>query len=294
VQVSGARIPREQAGELTSCFGSYAQELFDYAIVLTRGDRALAEDLVQSAFAAAAAQWATVRDLSEPERLAWLRTTTGTLAGSAFRRHPAFYAHDPGRYDLAAGQARFTDWLRERTADPPEPAAARMLAAALRTTAEQIMVTAEPVPDQLVKNGDEVVIKLYRHHYRALVQLASLLVRDEATAEELVQECFITLHDGWRRRREEDKALAHLKQLVVSRSRSVLRHRGVVDRKESSPVISALQALPEQQRQALLLRHYANLSEAQIAEMMGISKGAVKSHTARGMSRLRAVLEQTV
>jgi RNA polymerase sigma factor (sigma-70 family) len=62
---------------------------------------------------------------------------------------------------------------------------------------------------------------------------------------------------------------------------------------ERSAVISALQALPDRQRQALVLRYYADLPEAQIAEMMGISKGAVKSHTARGMAALRAVLERT-
>jgi RNA polymerase sigma factor (sigma-70 family) len=62
---------------------------------------------------------------------------------------------------------------------------------------------------------------------------------------------------------------------------------------ERSAVLEALRALPDRQRQALVLRYYADLSEAQIAEMMGISKGAVKSHTARGMSSLRAVLDQT-
>ena len=52
------------------------------------------------------------------------------------------------------------------------------------------------------------------------------------------------------------------------------------------------QSLPNRQRQALVLRYYADLSEAQIAKTMGISQGAVKSHTARGMAALRAGLEQ--
>ena len=62
---------------------------------------------------------------------------------------------------------------------------------------------------------------------------------------------------------------------------------------ERSAVITALRGLPDRQRQALVLRYYADMTVAQIAEMMGISKGAVKSHTARGISSLRAVLEQT-
>lgn len=60
---------------------------------------------------------------------------------------------------------------------------------------------------------------------------------------------------------------------------------------ERSAVIDALRELPIRQREALTLRYYADLSEAQIAETMGISRGAVKSHTARGMAALRSVLE---
>jgi RNA polymerase sigma-70 factor (sigma-E family) len=167
-------------------------------------------------------------------------------------------------------------------------------------------------PAKLEWDADQAVTQLYSNHYRSLVRLAGLLVRDEPTAEEVVQECFIAMHGGWHRLREEDKALSYLKQAVVNRSRSVLRHRSVMDRNapkpapdmpsaeqgaiaqlERSEVIAALQSLPDRQRQALVLRYYGDLSEAQIAEMMGISKGAVKSHTARGMSSLRAVLERT-
>jgi RNA polymerase sigma-70 factor (sigma-E family) len=164
---------------------------------------------------------------------------------------------------------------------------------------------------QEVQVTDEVVTQLYSRHYRSLVGLAGLLVRDEPTAEEVVQDCFIALHGGWHRLRDETKALAYLRQAVVNRSRSVLRHRGVVDRNvlrpepdmpsaeqdaitrlEHSEVVAALRSLPDRQRQALVLRYYADLSEAQIAEMMGISKGAVKSHTARGMVTLRVALDQ--
>ena len=57
-------------------------------------------------------------------------------------------------------------------------------------------------------------------------------------------------------------------------------------------MVSALRALPERQREALVLRYYGDLSEAQIASVMGISRGAVKSHTARAMAALRVVLER--
>jgi RNA polymerase sigma-70 factor (sigma-E family) len=165
--------------------------------------------------------------------------------------------------------------------------------------------------DEAVANADRAVIELYRAHYRSLVRLAALLVRDIGTAEEVVQDSFVAMHGGWLRLRDSEKALSYLRQSVVNRSRSVLRHRVVVDRNapkpppdmpsaehgaiallERSAVIAALRTLPARQREALVLRFYADMSEAQIAEAMQISKGAVKSHTARAMATLRTVLER--
>ena len=162
-------------------------------------------------------------------------------------------------------------------------------------------------------DAERAVTALYGTHYRALVRLAALLLRDVATAEEVVQDSFVAMHDSWRRLRDTEKALSYLRQSVVNRSRSVLRHRMVVDRNAPKPpplapsaeqgaisalertaVVSALGTLPLRQREALVLRYYADLSEAQIASAMGISRGAVKSHTARGMSSLRTVLEMEV
>jgi DNA-directed RNA polymerase specialized sigma24 family protein len=60
---------------------------------------------------------------------------------------------------------------------------------------------------------------------------------------------------------------------------------------ERTAVVTALQALPERQRESLVLRYYADLSPAQTASVMGISVGEVKSHTARAMAALRAVLD---
>jgi RNA polymerase sigma-70 factor (sigma-E family) len=158
---------------------------------------------------------------------------------------------------------------------------------------------------------DQAVTALYSTHYRSLVRLAALLVRDSATAEEVVQDSFVAMHGSWLRLRDSDKALSYLRQSVVNRSRSVLRHRVVVDRNapkpapdmpsaeqsamallERSAVISALRKLPARQREALVLRYYADLAEYEIASAMGISRSAVKSHTARGMAALRGVLER--
>jgi RNA polymerase sigma-70 factor (sigma-E family) len=164
---------------------------------------------------------------------------------------------------------------------------------------------------RLAWSADRAVTELYSMHYRGLVRLAVLLVRDTPTAEEVVQDAFVAMHGGWQRLRNADKALAYLRQAVVNRSRSVLRHRTVVDKNlqkappdapsaehgalvllERSAVVAALRELPERQREAIVLRYYADLSEAEIATAMGISRGAVKSHTARGMASLRTALEQ--
>ncbi len=121
----------------------------------------------------------------------------------------------------------------------------------------------------------------------------------------------MAMHEGWHRLRDKEKALAYLRQAVVNRSRSILRHRLVADRNlqeappdmpsaeqgalvllDRSAVVAALRDLPERQREAIVLRYYADLSEAQIAATMRISRGAVKSHTSRGMASLRTVLTE--
>ncbi len=126
-------------------------------------------------------------------------------------------------------------------------------------------------------DADRAVTKLYTTHYRSLVRLAALLVRDVATAEEVVQDSFVAMHSGWRRLRDSDKALSYLRQSVVNRSRSVLRHRIVADRNAAKPapdmpsaehdaivllersaVVTALRTLPPRQREALVLRYYGD------------------------------------
>jgi len=162
-------------------------------------------------------------------------------------------------------------------------------------------------------SADEALEQLYAAHWRRLVRLSVLLVRDTALAEEVVQDAFVAVHARWSRLRDPDRALAYLRQTVVNRSRSVLRHRAVVARhlaREGSPVdvpgadqpalaaarratvLDAMRALPQRQREVLALRYYLDLSEAEIADALGISRGAVKSHASRGSATLRNLLEE--
>ena len=83
-------ISSRDCEELAACFAVHARELFGYACVIARGDRAQADDLVQASFEAAAQAWWTVRCLTEDQRRGWLRKTLANNAVSGFRRDAAF------------------------------------------------------------------------------------------------------------------------------------------------------------------------------------------------------------
>ncbi len=161
-------------------------------------------------------------------------------------------------------------------------------------------------------SADDALEALYAAHWSRLVRMAVLLVRDVGTAEEVVQDAFVAMHRRWGRLRDNDLALAYLRQTVVNRSRSVLRHRvvverhlrstdprtstsapsdtGALDRARREAVLDALGQLPDRQREVLVLRHYLELSEAEIADALGIARGSVKSHASRGAAALRELL----
>ena len=124
------------------------------------------------------------------------------------------------------------------------------------------------------RNVDWAVTELHSVQYWPLVRMAVPLVRDVPTAEDVVQDSFVAMHDGWWRLRDIDSAPAHLRQVVLNRSRSVLRHRAMVDRHlqkplpdmpsaeygalvqlERSAVVAAVQKLSGRQREAIVLRY---------------------------------------
>jgi RNA polymerase sigma-70 factor (sigma-E family) len=166
------------------------------------------------------------------------------------------------------------------------------------------------IPLDPLSDADLAITAMYSTEYRSLVRISVVLVGDVGTAEEVVQECFIAMYAAWRRLKNVDKAVNYLRRSVVNRSRSVLRRRIVADKHvpkhepdmpsaeqgaitqlERTAVIAALRSLPVRQREAIMLRYYLDLSEEEVASAMRISRGAVKSHTARAKAALRAVLE---
>lgn len=165
-------------------------------------------------------------------------------------------------------------------------------------------------------DADAAVEELYRAHWNELVRLAVLLTGETGAGEEVVQDAFVALHRRWARIEDHDRAAGYLRRSVVNGCRSLLRHRTVVDRhlararhvlEDQEPadaavlrearrdtVLAALGHLPRRQREVLVLRHYLGLSEREIADALGVSRGAVKSHASRGAAALRELLPHSL
>ena len=151
---------------------------------------------------------------------------------------------------------------------------------------------------------------LYRANYGQLLRLAALLLDEPTACEDVAQEAFIRVFGRVARVERSEATLAYLRQTVVNLARSRLRRRQVmrrhpdpVSRAEREPeeagvaalehqaIVTALRALPRRQREAVVLRYYAELSEAETATALGVSVGSVKSYTSRGLATLESQLE---
>ena len=147
-----------------------------------------------------------------------------------------------------------------------------------------------------------------------LVKVAVFLLGDRAQAQDVVQDvCEAT----WRRRppvRDRDHLIAYLRAGVVNRCRSAGRRRTTAARylallspsvdvehepgadvpmlaaERRTEVLAALEQLADRQREVLVLRYWADLSEAEIADALSISKGTVKNSAHHALRRLAALL----
>ncbi|WP_190108360.1 SigE family RNA polymerase sigma factor [Streptomyces cinnamoneus] len=233
----------------------------------------------------------------------------------------------PGRPRTAApgGMPVIAPWPAARPAQlPPQTSAVGGVptAAAPSPTAQLSaagMPTAAPAPwgdaDEAMAAGTTVdhLTETYRAHYRSLLGLAALLLDDTASCEDVVQEAFIRVHSARNRVREPEKTLAYLRQTVVNLSRSALRRRilglkllskpmpdmasaeeGAYEQLERDQLIKAMRGLQRRQREVLVLRYFADMTEAQVAETLGLSLGSVKAYGSRGIAALRIAMEAPV
>jgi RNA polymerase sigma-70 factor (sigma-E family) len=151
---------------------------------------------------------------------------------------------------------------------------------------------------------------LFRAHHGDLVRLALLLVGDRASAEDVVQDVYLGVYKRWQSISARDAVLPYVRTAVLNGCRSVLRRRTIALRaglkqraahadealasaehevilsEDRRHVLAALAALPPRRREVLVLRYYLGLSEAEIAEVLGISPGTVKSTAARALAAL--------
>lgn len=154
------------------------------------------------------------------------------------------------------------------------------------------------------------ILNTYEQHHRALVRFAALVAPEPAMAEDLVQEAFVKLYGAWRRIDDPGRVGGYLRSTVLNLARGRARHLGVIRRNRPDPrpdaasaeswamvnvardrVVDALHRLSDRQRACLVLRHYEDRSETEIAEILGISVGSVRTHVHRGMQSLSLILD---
>jgi RNA polymerase sigma-70 factor (sigma-E family) len=166
-------------------------------------------------------------------------------------------------------------------------------------------------PPAVTDRRDQAVAALFDTHHASLCRLATLLLGDPGQAEEAVQEAFLKTFAGWRRVRDPERAGGYLRAAVVNQCRSRVRRRmseqranrvwwaGDHDKGSSAlertgdalAVLEAVRALPARQREAVVLRYYADLSERDVAQALGCTLGTVKSQLSKARAALLVRLE---
>jgi RNA polymerase sigma-70 factor (sigma-E family) len=163
---------------------------------------------------------------------------------------------------------------------------------------------------------DEAVAALWSGHRVELTRLALGMTGEIGRAEELVQDAFVALLSRWGQLRDPSAALHYLRRVVVNGGRGEWRRRrrdevrtqqagaaqeiGAAEHRRRESVLvevqvdvfRALVQLPVRKRACVLLRHYADLGEAEVADLLNVSVGTVKSQTSRGLQQLSELLSE--
>jgi len=187
---------------------------------------------------------------------------------------------------------------------------------------DAVVEAVQPPPEHLSgakDSAEEAVGALYQASAPDLIRLAYVIVGDRPTAEDVVQEAFCGLYRRWDRLDGADAASYYVRASVLNGCRSVLRRRAVRRRgmaevrrrslaerssavspeavvlggEEHEEVVRALGRLPHRQREALMLRFYLDLPDDQIARVMGIRPGTVRSTAHRALEALGRALKET-
>ena len=150
--------------------------------------------------------------------------------------------------------------------------------------------------------------EIFARHYAASLRLAALLEGDPTRAEDAVCDAFARVY-GRLRKGGVDDVGPYLRQAVVNAVRGGWRKRQVERRHTNAVVIDvgadtfetsvverdavwqALRRLPPGQRRVVVLRYYEDISEAEVARLLNVKVGTVKSQAAKGLAALQTMLE---
>ena len=168
----------------------------------------------------------------------------------------------------------------------------------------------DPAADSAGQPSD-LVAGLFRAHAVALVRVATLLLGDQQSAEDVVQDAFFGLYRGLPGLRDRSKALPYLRASVINGSRSVLRARkraflrkvqheppvwsaesAAMAGEDRKALLAAVARLPRRAREVLALRYYLDLADYEIAAALGISRATVSSTASRALAKLARELKE--
>ena len=157
--------------------------------------------------------------------------------------------------------------------------------------------------------GDVSFADVFAQHYAPALRLAALLEGDATRAEDAVCDAFARVYGRLRRGGVDDVA-PYLRQAVVNAVRGGWRRRQVERRRapdvvaaavapepfdaavvERDAIWRALRRLPPGQRRVVVLRYFEDLSEAEVAQLLHVKVGTVKSQAAKGLAALHTMLE---
>jgi RNA polymerase sigma-70 factor (sigma-E family) len=145
----------------------------------------------------------------------------------------------------------------------------------------------------------------------SLLRTAYLLTGDRHTAEDLVQTAFAKLYLSWEKVQSRDSVDAYVRRILVNEHNSLWRrawkrrehatdelpegrHLDSYDGGASRELWDLVQTLPRKARAVVVLRYYEEMTEAETAEVLGISVGTVKSQTSRALAALRERAPRTL
>ncbi|GAA4569377.1 SigE family RNA polymerase sigma factor [Micromonospora coerulea] len=159
---------------------------------------------------------------------------------------------------------------------------------------------------QSLSAADRSYVAFVEVAWQRHIRLAMLLTGDRWRAEELLQDSLVKVYERWRRLSRLDDPHAYLRRALINNHTSIWRRRRreslVADIPERATPAGdvgpdavvlrrALLSLPAKQRAVVVLRHYEDLTEREVAQVLGCSVGTVKSQNARALDKLRHLLD---